>query len=641
MIGRAFQLDAERLLRHSDVVLALGVALIVGLMIVPLPTPLLDLLLALNITLSIVLLLVAIYLEEPLRFASFPTVLLLLTLFRLSLNVSSTRLILLQADAGEVIRSFGQFVVRGNYVVGAVVFLILTLIQFIVITKGAERVAEVAARFALDAMPGKQMAIDADLRAGAMDLEEGRRRRRALERESQLFGAMDGALKFVKGDAIAGIVIAGVNIVAGLIVGVAQRGMEIGPAAQTYTLLTIGDGLVSQIPALLCSVAAGLVVTRVASDEEGGNLGRDIVGQVLAHPKSLAIAAGLLVVLGAVPGLPLLPFWTLGGVLGGVALGLRRGARARAALVEPGRPALGASKARALPAPPPPLVLELGGALLPGAGELRAALLGQSVEAARARVADTLGAPLPTVEVRGSADLPPRGVRVRLFGQPVSASELPAALLGEEAERALSEQLVAALSAHAHELVGIQEAQLLLDALERTHPALVREVVPRLFSPQLFAEVLRRLLEEGIAVGDLRGIVEALADASQLDKDPISLTEQVRIALRRQLSHRYAPRGELEAWVLDPMIEDAVRGGVQRTAQGSYLALEPALQRDILAALRRTVPEDPGAAVLVTSVDLRRFVRRLVELARPRLPVLSYQELSPDLTLRTLGRIAP
>src|SRR3954452_4741179 len=324
--------DVRTLLtRYSDMALAGLVVAIVGMMIVPLPTPLLDLLISVNIATGVVLLLVAIYVSDALKIATFPTLLLLTTLFRLALEVSATRLILLRADAGEVIRAFGNFVVAGNLVVGAVVFLILTMIQFIVISKGSERVAEVAARFTLDAMPGKQMSIDAELRAGHIDHNEARRRRSALARESQLFGSMDGAMKFVKGDAIAGIVVLAVNIVGGLVIGVLQRGLDVATAAKTYTVLTIGEGLVSQIPALVISTAAGIIVTRVASEEEGGHLGRDIGLQVMAQPKAIAIAAGLLLLLAVVPGLPGVPFVTLGIVLGLIAWRLLRTPAAAAA----------------------------------------------------------------------------------------------------------------------------------------------------------------------------------------------------------------------------------------------------------------------------------------------------------------------
>jgi len=310
------------LTRYSDIGLAALVIGIVGMMIVPLPTFVLDMLLTLNFTIAVTLLMVSLYIPDALKISAFPSILLITTLFRLALNVSSTRLILLQADAGQVIASFGNFVVQGNYVVGAVIFLILTLIQFLVIAKGAERVSEVGARFTLDAMPGKQMSIDADLRAGAFDLDEARRRRNLVQKESKLYGAMDGAMKFVKGDAIAGVIMTAINITAGIIIGVLQRDMPVTDAAQTYTLLTIGDGLVSQIPALLIATTAGIIVTRVSSEDEDMHLGGDIFGQLMAQPKALAITAALLVGLGAIPGLPVVPFFLMAIIVGSIAYGL-------------------------------------------------------------------------------------------------------------------------------------------------------------------------------------------------------------------------------------------------------------------------------------------------------------------------------
>ena len=336
------------LVRHADLFLAGVVVAIVAMMVVPLPTPLLDLLLSVNIAAAVTLLLVSLYVGDALKIATFPTLLLLTTLFRLALEISATRLILLRADAGEVIHAFGNFVVAGNLVVGAVIFVILTVVQFIVISKGAERVAEVAARFTLDAMPGKQMSIDAELRAGHIDAREARARRAALARESQLFGAMDGAMKFVKGDAIAGIIVLAVNVVGGLVIGVLQRGMDVGAAARVYTVLTIGEGLVAQIPALLVSTAAGIIVTRVASEDDGAgsHLGRDIGKQLLAQPKALAIAAGMLGLLAVVPGLPAAPFLALAAAMGAIAWRLLRGPAPAAELAR-----RGASDARAAPRP--------------------------------------------------------------------------------------------------------------------------------------------------------------------------------------------------------------------------------------------------------------------------------------------------
>ena len=677
--------------RYADVALAALVVVIVGMMIIPLPTFLLDLLISLNIAVAVTLLLVSIYVSEALKIATFPTLLLLTTLFRLALEVSATRLILLKADAGEVIHAFGTFVVAGNLVVGAVIFFILTVIQFIVISKGSERVAEVGARFALDAMPGKQMSIDAELRAGHIDHAEARRRRALLARESQFFGSMDGAMKFVKGDAIAGIVVLLTNIVGGLIIGMVQRGMDVGAAARTYTVLTIGEGLVAQIPALIISTGAGIIVTRVSSEEEGSHLGRDIGTQILGQPKALAIAAAFLAVMAAIPGLPTLPFLTLALVLGFVAFRLMRADRvvalAGAAADAPGT--TGAARAGGRPeAPVPaltPIAIELApaltAALVPDATGGR--LVTELVPALRERVFAELGLPLPAVRVRpDTPGLGPRGYALRLQevtmargeawpgggftfepaerlaaagiaahaanhpdGSPgawIAADALPAAGAAAIATLAPEELIIAHLlllvRRYGHELLGIQEVQGLLEGLERTQPALVREVVPKLVSPVLLTDVLRRLCEEGISVRGLREILGTLAQWAPVERDPVALTEHVRAGLRRQITAKHAgPSGALSVHLLDPMIEETIRESVHKTATGSYLALEPALSRDILAAVGKAV--SGRHEVILTAADVRRYVRRLVETEHPQVAVLSYQELAPEVQLRPLGRI--
>ncbi len=635
--------------RYADLALAGLVVAIVGMMIVPLPTPLLDLLISVNIAAAVTLLLVAIYVSDALKIATFPTLLLLTTLFRLALEVSATRLILLRADAGEVIRAFGNFVVAGNLVVGAVIFLILTMIQFLVVSKGSERVAEVAARFTLDAMPGKQMSIDAELRAGHIDHNEARRRRAALARESQLFGSMDGAMKFVKGDAIAGIVVLAVNIVGGLVIGIVQRGMDAGTAAHTYTVLTIGEGLVAQIPALIISTSAGIIVTRVASEEEGGHLGRDIGLQIMAQPKALAIAAGLLALLAIVPGLPTVPFLTLALILGAVAWKLLRTAAPVAEAVGAGQAGAlaaragaprGAATDEALLSPLlTPIAVEVS-------AELGAYLEGFATEVVprlRERLFAELGLPLPAVRLRvggGGVALAAGRFVIRLNEVPLARGEIAREDWGVAGAR-LGDEVLALLRRYGHELFGLEEAQALLDALERTHPALVREVVPKLVSLVLFTDIARRLVEEGISLRNLRDILGALAEWAPHDRDPVALTEHVRGALRRVITHRYAgDAGALAAYLLDPMIEDAIRDSVQKTATGSYLALEPQLSHDIVAAIGRAV--GPGAttgAVLLTGAEIRRYVRRLIETEHPNLPVLSFQELAPEAQIRPIARI--
>jgi type III secretion protein V len=526
--------------------------------------------------------------------------------------------------------------------------------QFIVISKGSERVAEVAARFTLDAMPGKQMSIDAELRAGHIDHNEARRRRAALARESQLFGSMDGAMKFVKGDAIAGIVVLAVNIVGGLIVGILQRGMDAGAAARTYTVLTIGEGLVSQIPALVISTAAGLIVTRVASEEEGGQLGRDIGLQVTAQPKALAITAGLLGLLAIVPGLPAVPFLILGLLLGALAWRLMRLPAARAVTAEgvslPASRAGGAAPSAtaeeaALSPVLTPIAVEVAGELgarLGSDGSGPGLFATEIVPRLRERLFAELGLPLPAVRLRpGVSGLGATAYVLRLNEVPLARGEIPREAWSTAGAQ-LGDGVLALLRRYGHELFGLDEAQALLDALERTHPTLVREVVPKLVTLVLLTDILRRLIEEGISLRNLRDILGALAEWAPHERDPVALTEHVRGALRRAITYRHAGEGGvLAAYLLDPMIEDTIRDSVQKTATGSYLALEPQLSRDIFAAVGRAVgPGAVGGAVLLTGAEIRRYVRRLIETDHPDLAVLSFQELAPEAQIRPIARIS-
>ena len=661
--------------------IAAFVVAVVGMMIVPLPTWLLDILISLNLALSVTLLLGAVYARDALSIATFPTLLVLTTLYRLGLNVSTTRLILLQADAGHVVKAFGSFVVRGDYVVGFAVFLILTIVQYIVIARGAERVAEVAARFTLDAMPGRQLAIDGDLRSGAIDAEEARRRRRALGREAQVYGALDGAMRFVKGDAIAGILILVISLVGGLIVGVLQRSMPVADAAKLYTLLTIGDGLVSQMPALLISTAAGLVVTRVASEDdgaEGSTLGADMARQLLGRPQTLLVVAGLLVVLALVPGLPLVPFVV-------VAIPFALGA-----LVALRRKPTSADTPALEPAAHAPVEVALDPALAAACGELDL----DFDQAARA-VVEELGIPLAKVAQSVDASLPPRGYEVRLRGVPMAdgvlpdgkllanatstrltslgvdaqetphpASGAPASWVAASAAPAVEAAgvnlldtrgcLVAALDGtlrrFAHELIGFDETQRLVDGLSRSHPALVREVVPRRIDVATLTDVLRRLVAEGVPVRDLRDILEALATVdpatSAAERSGALLTERVRASLKRHITHHLARDRRLEALVLDPVVEEALREAIRPTRGGAVLALEPAIADDILRAIERALetaaPLLTGArrAVIITSSELRRHVRRLVEGEHPELSVITAQELNADVRVEPVGRVS-
>ena len=628
----------------ADVALAALVILVVGLMIVPLPTWVLDLLLSTNLSAAVAILLAVLYVPDAIGIATFPTLLLLTTLFRLALNVASTRLILLQANAGEVIKAFGTFVVRGNYVVGAVVFLVLTTIQFIVIAKGSERVAEVAARFALDAMPGKQMAIDAELRGGTIDGNEAKRRRRLLQRESQFYGAMDGAMKFVKGDVIASLVILVVNILGGLAIGVAMRGMSPVDALRRYGLLTIGDGLVTQIPALILSTAAGVLVTRVASEEADTPLGDELLRQLLGVPKALQVAGTFVLLLAAVPGLPAFPFLVLGAglLLVGRARTRAKNAEQRRAATEP------TPKERARPGTHEPSFVPL---VIPWSIEVSDDLkplldaepegLRSMAMGLREQLFTELGVPLPPPRVRQRAGLEERRVVLLLHEVPAEVLVVPEL---EERERIawVRERTLKLLRARAVEFLGLAEVQRLLDELEQFAPAAVRNVVPKPVSLVLLTDVLRRLVEEGLSVRDLRSILEALSTVATAEKDALNLAEYVRGQMRRTITYRLtAGSGRLDVVLLDTVVEDTVRRAVTHTAAGAFLALAPQAARDVLAAIGRAfagASPAPAPRVILTQPDIRRFVRKLIEPEMPDVWVLSFAELSPEVTLKPVGR---
>ena len=636
----------------ADIALAALVILVVGLMIVPLPTWMLDLLIATNLSASVAILLVVLYVPDAVGIATFPTLLLLTTLFRLALNVASTRLILLQANAGEVIKAFGTFVVRGNYVVGAVVFLVLTIIQFIVIAKGSERVAEVGARFALDAMPGKQMAIDAELRGGTIDGNEARRRRRLLQRESQFYGAMDGAMKFVKGDVLASLIIVVVNLLGGLAIGVAMKGMPVVDALRRYGLLTIGDGLVTQIPALVLSTGAGVLVTRVASEEAETPLGEELARQLLGVPRALQVAGVFVLLLAAVPGLPTAPFLVLGTALLLVA-------RARAI-------AKAREEQRAATEPTPkeqtrahglgPRELTFVPLVVPWSLEVSADLaplldaepqgLRSATMALRERVFAELGVPLPAPRVRARSDLGSRVLALSLHEVPAKVlpvpPELDPTLDPEGAVAWAGERALELLRARAADFLGLAEVQRLLDELEQFAPATVRNVVPKPVSLVLLTDVLRRLVEERVGVRDLRGILESLSTVAATEKDPLNLAEYVRSQMRRAITFRLTGGvGQLDVVMLDPLIEDTIRRAITRTAAGAFLTLAPQAARDVLAAVRRALdglPAAPEPLVILTQPDIRRFVRKLLEPELPDVWVASFAELLPEVSLKPIAR---
>lgn len=636
----------------ADAALAMVVIAIVALLVVPLPTWLLDLLLAANLSASVAVLLIVLYAPDALGIATFPTLLLITTLFRLALNVSSARLILLQADAGDVIKAFGVFVVRGNYVVGGVIFLILTIVQFVVIAKGSERVAEVGARFVLDAMPGKQMAIDAELRSGAIDGNEARRRRRALSRESQFYGAMDGAMKFVRGDIIASLIITVVNLLGGVAVGVLQRDMPIEGALKRYGLLTIGDGLVSQIPALVLSTAAGLLVTRVASEEPDTPLGRELGAQLFGTPRALLMASAFVALLGVVPGLPTLPFLLIAGAL--FAFSRKKLERMEVERVDRSAAATPKTQTQARKAPSfvpvvAPWTVEMAVDLEPliedelRGQEVARPGIGGALHSLREAMFSELGLPLPAPKLRLIDGLAARQVLILVHEIPARSFVISEELDEPQVAAFIAQQAAEVLRARAADFIGLHEAQLLLDQLEQVAPATVRQVVPKPVSLTLLAEVLRRLLEEQVSVRDLRSVLEALSTYAPQEKDPLSLTELVRSHMRRATTFKLtggAPH--LDVYLLDMIIEDTVRAAITRTPAGSFLTLAPAAARDIVSSIKRALreasPEGEQPPVLLTQPDIRRFVRKLIENDAPELSVISFAELLPEVHLRPVAR---
>jgi type III secretion protein V len=622
----------------ADLVVAGIVLSVVGVMVVPLPTWLLDLLLSANLTAAVSILLITLYAPEALALAAFPTLLLLTTLVRLGLNVSSTRLILLQADAGNVIRAFGEFVVAGNYVVGAVVFFILAVIQLVVIAKGSERVAEVGARFTLDAMPGKQLAIDAELKAGLIDRDEARARRRSLDRASQFYGAMDGAMKFVKGDVIASLIITAVNIGGGLAIGTMQRDLTVSEAARVYGLLTIGDGLVTQIPALLLATAAGILVTRVSGESSTTAVGEDLAVQLSGSPRALRVAAGFVAALGFVPGLPMVPFVVLGGTLLAFSLG-------RATVVDP---RAHAARGDALDADFVPRVVPWTIRFSPDLARVspddaRRPGLGRATERLRELLFDELGVPVPPARLEPDGTLPGGAIMVLVRELPVSPPlTLEAAGDAERVESRLVALALPVLRRRAADFLGMSQVQRLLDRLERESPGTVRQVVPDKLSLAKLTEILRTLVAEGVSIRGLDRVLEVLAGTTNASADAGDLAENVRARLAESLTYALsAGRGELAVLTLDHALEDTIEDAVSVTPAGRFLTLAPAVARDVVAAVEAASKEHAGA-VLLTRPEIRRFARRLLETRLPDLAVVSVAELAPGIALerRAVVRIA-
>lgn len=671
--------------RYSDVLIAVAIVTIVIMMIIPLPTMILDVLICLNITIALLVVMSAIYNVEALDLSVFPSLLLITTLFRLALNISSTRLILLDGYAGEVITAFGNFVVGGNAVVGFIVFVILVIVNFIVITKGSERVAEVSARFTLDAMPGKQMAIDADLNQGAITDAEAKRRREKVQRESDFFGAMDGASKFVKGDAIAAIVIMIINIGGGFVIGMLQRDMDAAQALQTYTLLTVGEGLVAQIPALLISTATGIIVTRSAAE---GNLGSDLVRQLFRNARIFMILSGVLLFLAVMPGLPGVPFFVLASLCGFIAWNLHRGQTVEQEVQKVEQKA----KAKKEATTPEnivsllqvdPMELEIGYSLIPLVDTGQGGDLLDRIVMIRRQCALELGLVVPTIRIRDNIQIKPNAYIIKLKGIEIARGELmldhylamnsgtvfeevpgietvepafglPALWIAEnEREQAelngytvvdavsvLATHLTEIIKQHADEILGRQETQNLLDNLRKSNGALVDEVVPNLLSVGEVQKVLANLLHERISIRDMSTILEVLADYGTATKDTDILTEYVRHAMARHITQQNVQNGILPCITLDPALENKIAGGVQRTEHGSYVSLDPDSMQKLLTALQEELNKltDQGyQPIVLTSPTVRPYFRNLVERSISGLIVLSHAEIEQNVEIQILG----
>ncbi len=677
------------LMRNQDVALAVSVVAILMVLVIPIPTWALDILLSLNISMSMVILLSTIYLRNAVEFAVFPSLLLMLTLFRLSLNVAATRLILANADAGSVIDAFGSFVTAGSPLVGFIIFSILIIIQFVVITRGAGRISEVAARFTLDAMPGKQMGVDADLNAGLITEAQARVRRSKIEREADFYGAMDGATKFVRGDAIAGIIITLVNIIGGFIIGVAMRGMPFSEALQTYTRLTVGDGLVSQIPALMISTAAAMIVTRASSEDD---LGYDLTEQLTRYPRALLSSAAMLAIIGIVPGMPTIPFLVVGAGIAALGLQSQRMAaqRLETATAEQSR---AATQVETAPARTEdylvvdPLKIELGFGLVALADKKQGGDLLTRIQILRQQIASKHGFVVPVIRIVDNMRLRPNEYRVLLRESEIARYEMPPdhflamnpGLVREEIEgvpttepafglqamwvarrdrdraeglgytivepsAVMATHLTELILSHADELVTREDVQGLLDNLKTTAKTVVGELVPGLMSLGELQKVIHNLLRERVSVRNLQIILETLADYAARTKDADILTEYVRHALARQICADYKDEnGALRVVTLSPALEQEMNDAIQKAEAGRYVPVDPARADAIAQSAARAVEPMVRAGyegIVLTSAQVRRYFRRIAETRAPKIIVLSYNEIDPAVRLKNEGSVA-
>lgn len=671
-----------RSLDLGEMAVPIAVVAIVIALIMPMPAMLLDFLIVVDIMLSVIVMMVAVYIRRAVDFNVFPTTLLLLTLYRLALNISSSRLILLNGNsgtsaAGHVIEAFGNFVVGGNYIIGMVIFLVLTAIQYVVINHGAVRISEVTARFTLDALPGKQMSIDADLNSGLIDETEARKRRQGLSAEAEFYGAMDGASRFTQRDAVASILITSINIIAGFLIGVFQHGMDIWKALETYTVLTIGDGLVTVIPALMISISGGLIVTRTASDE---TLGAELKKQVLSNSQPLMLASGVLIVLGLFPGFPTIPFLLLGGGLGTVAWRIRQKSEAdatasTAAAPKPKEDLEGLLKLEMLS-------VEVGLGLVTLVEQGQNSPLLQRIAAIRRQLAMQLGYLLPSVKVKDNMRLRTREYVIQMRGMEMGRFELPQGrelaiptahadgsiegdpgqdpafglpalwIRRDQADRArgggytvvdpvsiLGTHLTEIIRRHAHELLNRQDAKGYCDRVAQENPRLIEDLVPKLLSLATIQRVLQNLLREQVSIRDAVGILESMGEAAQTTKNPMLVGEYVRQSVRRGITQPLMnPQGELPAYLLDPAVDRIVESSIEHGEWNSIASLSPEAIRDVLARIGRHI-EKAESAVLITTSGVRYFVRQMVEAGFPNLSVLSHSELSPEVKVRSRGVI--
>jgi flagellar biosynthesis protein FlhA len=684
----------QKLLKHTDLVAAVAVVVVVTMLIVPLPSMLLDLFITINISAALAVVIATMYLQKPLEFSAFPSLLLLTTMFRLAINVSVTRLILTKGDAGSVVHDFGQFVVGGDVVIGLVIFLILIVIQFVVVTNGAGRVAEVAARFTLDAMPGKQMAIDADLNAGLITDTDARQRRLDIAREADFYGAMDGASKFVKGDAMAAVIITGINLIGGIVVGVVQHHVGFSQATHTYSMLTVGDGLAAQIPALLISVATGILVTRSASEKD---LGSDLANQILRQKKAPLVAGCVVCAFAMIPGLPKLPFLFIGGIMVAIGYSVRNGmpdeiaaAAALAALpaeTQADKPT--APREEVLKELPiDPLELGIGFGLVPLVDRRTGGSLVRRVSMIRRQIASELGMVIPPVRIHDEVDLDSHEYVVKVRGTVVArgmimaghhlamdpgdavgtlpgipttepAFGLPALWIPEsqhaqaealgytvvDGESVIVTHLTETIRGHAAQLLTRQDVRQLLDQLKEINEAVVTEVVPDVLSLGEIQRVLQSLLSEGVSIRDLGAIVESVGDKARITRDPSLLAEYARQALGRAITAPHLdPMQTLRVITLDPTIEQELATSITQTSDGEYLAMEPTRAQAVLTAVKSQSDQASARGgirpVLLCSARVRRHVRRLVESSVPHLPVCSYNEVAPGISVETIGVVS-